>query len=75
MCLRCEIKDVDSPIARVRNIEDQQLINQIDNLYPQCNWTACIRVLSAYYLPEKDRDYEIKVCVQDKSVVLEVEVL
>ena len=66
--MRCEIKDVDSPIARVRNIEDQQLINQIDNLYPQCNWTACIRVLSAYYLPEKDRDYEIKVCVQDKSV-------
>ena len=66
--MRCEIKDVDSPIARVRNIEDNQLINQIDQLYPQCNWIACIRILSAYYLPEKDRDYEIKVCIQDKSI-------
>ena len=66
--MRCEIKDVDSPIARVRNIEDNQLINQIDQLYPQCNWTVCIRILSAYYLPEKDRDYEIKVCVQEKSI-------
>jgi hypothetical protein len=66
--MKCEIKDVDSPIARVRNIEDNQLINQIDQLYPQCNWTVCIRILSAYYLPEKDRDYEIKVCVQEKSI-------
>ena len=66
--MRCDIKDVDSPIARVRNIEDNQLLSQIDQFYPQVNWVACIRVLSAYYLPQKDRDYEIKISIQDKSV-------
>ena len=66
--MRCEIKDVDSPIARVRNIEDEQLKSQISNLVPQCSWTILMRIISANYLPELDREYEIKISIQDKAV-------
>ena len=66
--MRCEIKDVDSPIARVRNIEDEQLKTQISNLVPQCSWTILMRIISANYLPELDREYEIKISIQDKAV-------
>ena len=65
--MRCEVKDVDSPIARVRNIEDQELINQVKLLAPKVRWNIMARIISAFYLPEKDREYEIQISIQDKS--------
>jgi len=65
--MRCEVKDVDSPIARVRNIEDQELINQVKILAPKVRWNIMARIISAFYLPEKDREYEIQISIQDKS--------
>ena len=66
--MKCEIKDVDSPVARVRDIEDENLKQQAKVLAPQCAWYIFVRVISAYYLPELDRDYEIKISIQDKTV-------
>ena len=66
--MKCEVKEVDSPIARVRYIEDKELTKEASELVPKCQWNILMRVISAYYLPELERDYEIKICIQDKSV-------
>ena len=66
--MKCEVKDVDSPVANVRDIDKQSnVLKEAYQLAPQCNWVLLVRVLSAYYLPELDRDYEIKFCYQDNS--------
>ena len=66
--MKCEVKDVDSPIARVRNIENEELVNQVKLLTPQCKWNIWAKIITAFYLPEKDRGYEIQISIQDKSV-------
>ena len=63
--MKCEVKDVDSPIARIRNLDDKELIKEAAELVPKCQWNILIRVISAYYLPELERDYQIKISIQD----------
>ena len=66
--MRCDVKDVDSPIARVSDIKDKSLTDEVNKYVPQVSWVLLIRVASANFLPELNRDYEIKICYQDKSV-------
>ena len=68
--MQCKVTDVDSPIARVRDIpkEEQNLVVNAKNSTRKNLWSAWIRIISAYYLPENDREYAIKVCIQDNVV-------
>ena len=68
--MMCKVTDVDSPIARVRDIpkEEEDLIEKIKNTGRGNLWSIWIRIISAYFLPEKDREYSIKVSVQDNVV-------
>ena len=63
----CKVTDVDSPIARVRDIpeEEHNLIAAVKQTGRGNLWSVWIRVISAYFLPQKDREYAIKVSVQD----------
>ena len=67
--MKCEVKDVDSPIASVRNIEKTSQV-RIDayKLSPKCKWVILARIISAYYLPKLNRLYQIKIFYQDKIV-------
>ena len=65
--MMCKVTDVDSPIARVRNFpkEDEELIEKVKSSGRKNLWSIWIRIISAYFLPEKDREYAIKVSIQD----------
>jgi len=65
--MKCKVSDVDSPIARVRNIpkEEEDLINSVKNTTRENVWSIWVRIISAYYLPDKDKEYAIKVSIQD----------
>jgi hypothetical protein len=65
--MQCKVTDVDSPIARVRNIpkEEENLIENAKKSTRKNLWSVWIRIISAYFLPEKDREYAIKVSVQE----------
>ena len=65
--MKCEVTDVDSPIARVREIDDKKLKEEAGKLKPDCKWDIKVRVISAYYLPELERDYEIRISIQEKE--------
>ena len=68
--MMCKVTDVDSPIARVRNFpkEDEGLIQTVKNTGRGNLWSVWIRIISAYYLPEKDKEYLIKISIQDNVV-------
>ena len=68
--MQCKVTDVDSPIARVRNIpkEEENLIENAKKSTRKNLWSVWIRIISAYFLPEKDREYAIKVSIQDNVV-------
>jgi len=65
--MKCEVTDVDSPIARVRPIENKKLVDDVYKLKPSISWIMKLRIITAYYLPELDRDYEIEICMQDNT--------
>ena len=68
--MQCKVTDVDSPIARVRDIpnEENNLILNAQKSSRSNLWSVWIRIISAYFLPEKDREYAIKISVQDNVV-------
>ena len=66
--MKCEVSDIDSPIARVREIDNKQILDEMRKLKPKYDWIIKIRIISAYYLPELEKDYEIEICIQDKSI-------
>ena len=65
--MMCKVTDIDSPIASVRNIpeEENNLIETVKNTGRGNLWSIWIRVISAFFLPENDREYAIKVSIQD----------
>ena len=65
--MKCEVTDVDSPIARVREIDNKKMLDEVKSLIPSHNWVIKARIISAYYLPELDRDYIIEISLQDNS--------
>ena len=68
--MKCSVTDVDSPIARVRDFGEgeQNLIQQVNNTGRSNLWSIWIRIISAYFLPDKDKEYAIKVSIQDNVV-------
>ena len=68
--MKCKVTDVDSPIARVRNFpkEEENLVEEVKKTVRENCWSIWIRIISAYYLPEKDKEYAIKISVQDNVV-------
>ena len=68
--MKCTVTDVDSPIARVRNIpkEEENLIEELKKKGRENVWSVWIRIISAYFLPEKDKEYAIKISIQDNVV-------
>ena len=68
--MMCSVTDVDSPIARVRDFGEGEnnLIEQIKNTGRSNLWSIWVRIISAYFLPEKDKEYAIKVSIQDNVV-------
>ena len=66
--MKCEVKEVDSPVALVREIDNRDLVKEAGELVPKYEWKIAVRVISAYFLPELERDYEIKIAMQDKSI-------
>jgi hypothetical protein len=65
--MMCKVTDIDSPIASVRDIpkEENNLIETVKNTGRGNLWSIWIRVISVFFLPEKDREYAIKVSIQD----------
>ena len=63
--MMCKVTDVDFPIARVRDIpdEEKEIVGKAKNSIRANLWSVWIRVISAYFLPEKDREYAIKISV------------
>ena len=68
--MKCSVTDVDSPIARVRDFGEgeQNLLQQINNTGRSNLWSIWIRIISAYFLPDKDKEYAIKISIQDNIV-------
>ena len=63
--MKCEVKDVDSPIASVRDIPK----DVIDGTSLNRNniWKIKIRAISAMFLPKDHAKYKIKFKIQDKE--------
>jgi hypothetical protein len=68
--MKCSVTDVDSPIARVRDFGEgeQNLLQQVNNTGRSNLWSIWIRIISAYFLPDKDKEYAIKISIQDNVV-------
>ena len=64
--MKCEVSDVDSPIARVREMEKEKLL-ELKELQYKFNWIIKARIISAFFLPELDREYAVEICIQDNS--------
>ena len=47
--------------------EKLNILTEDYQLTPKCSWVLLVRVLSAYYLLQLDREYEITFCYQGKS--------
>ena len=65
--MKCEVKEVDSPNSSVRDISDNKITAEAKEVSgKETNaWTIWVRVMSALYLPKKERDYKIKICLQE----------
>ena len=68
--MKCEIKEVDSPTSSVRDISDNRIISEAKKITDKepYTWKLWVRVMSALYLPHKDRDYKIKISIQEYQV-------
>jgi hypothetical protein len=66
--MKCVVKDVDSPIARVTDIPDD-IVKQAKNCSRSCMWKIWFRALSAMYLPEETGSYDLRVSIQEKDHV------
>jgi len=68
--MKCSVTDIDSPIARVRDFGEgeQNLLQQVNNTGRSNLWSIWIRIISAYFLPDKDKEYAIKISIQDNIV-------
>ena len=63
--MKITVSEVDTPCASVRKIEDKTLLQQAANISRNNLWTARIKLYNAYYLPNKNDDYGIKIQMQD----------
>ena len=64
--MKCEVKDIDSPVALVRNISENSIIKEAEivSSQPKYKWEVWIRIMSALYLPKPDKKYKIKAMVE-----------
>ena len=64
--MKCEVREIDSPVALVRNISDNKITKEADNVtsQPRNKWKVWIRIMSALYLPKPNRKYKIKAMVE-----------
>ena len=67
--MKCTVNDIESPIASVRDIDDKNLIREISQRKPECKWVIYARIISAYFLPELEREYSIRIRIQDKTAI------
>ena len=67
--MKCEVREVDSPVAGVRDITDNKITKEAKEVTSQqkYQWEIWVRVMSALYLPRDKRDYQIKVSIQDQE--------
>ena len=65
--MKCEVRDVDSPISGVREISDNKITQEgkLATTKMTNEWEIWIRVISGLYLPRDKRKYIIKGMVQD----------
>ena len=64
--MKCEVNDVDSPIARVTDIPQDE-VKKAENTSRQVLWGIKFRVISAMFLPEESGEYGIRIKIQDKN--------
>ena len=63
--LKINYVDSDNPIAGIKPIEDNDLLNQINTTSRKHLWSIYIKLFSAYYLPEKSSEYSIIFSIAD----------
>ena len=68
--MKCDVREVDSPTSSVRDISDNKIIAEAREVTnkEQYIWNFYIRVMSALYLPHKDREYKIKISIQENEI-------
>ena len=68
--MKCEVREIDSPVALVRNISDNKITKEADYVtaQPKNNWEVWIRIMSALYLPKPKRKYKIKAMIEANEV-------
>ena len=64
--MKCEVKDVDAPIARVTDIP-KDVVDVAMKSSRKCDWKILFRAISAMYLPEETGEYGIRVSIQEKT--------
>ena len=64
--MKCVVKDVDSPIARVTDIP-QDIVKEAMSCSRKNMWKIWIRVISAMYLPDEEGEYGLRFSIQDKT--------
>ena len=67
--MKCKVSDVPSPVAKVQKIPK----DICDDAYSHSRkymWRIWVRIISAMYLPENDKEYSIRISIQEKTELL-----
>ena len=64
--MKCEVKDVDAPIARVTDIP-KDVVDAAMKCSRKHDWKIWFRAISAMYLPEETGEYGIRISIQEKT--------
>ena len=68
--MKCEVREVDSPVASSRDISDNKIISEAQSVssQPKTKWEIWIRVISALYLPRDKREYRIRATIGKSEI-------
>ena len=64
--MKCVVTDVDSPIARVTDI-DEKICKEVYSMSRTNTWNIWVRVYAAFFLPQDVGNYAIRVSIQEKT--------
>ena len=64
--LKIKCKDCEYPVTGVHKMDEQDLIKDVQKIPRKYTWSLYVKLYSAYFLPEENGKYDIKIAVQEK---------
>ena len=67
--MKCTVSDVGAPVAKVHKIP-KDIVDDAYNHSRKYIWRIWVRIISAMYLPKDNKEYSIRISIQEKTELL-----